>query len=158
MKEFLRQVAEHYYAGAHPEGRLCFVFPSKRAIGFFKKYLGEVVAANGRVTLAPECLTMGDFFSRAAGLRKADRIRQLLLLYECYCPLVKDPEPLDDFLYWGGVMLGDFDDVDKYLADPEKLWRNVEEFKDMQDLSFLEGDQEAAVREFLGNFRKDSPR
>lgn len=157
MKEFLRQVAEHYYADAHPEGRLCFVFPSKRAIGFFKKYLGEVVAANGRVTLAPECLTMGDFFSRAAGLRKADRIRQLLLLYECYCPLVKDPEPLDDFLYWGGVMLGDFDDVDKYLADPEKLWRNVEEFKDMQDLSFLESDQEAAVREFLGNFRKDSP-
>ena len=157
MKEFLRQVAEHYYAGARPEGRLCFVFPSKRAIGFFKKYLGEVVAANGRVTLAPECLTMGDFFSRAAGLRKADRIRQLLLLYECYCPLVKEPEELDDFLYWGGVMLSDFDDVDKYLADPEKLWRNVEEFKDMQDLSFLEGDQEAAVKEFLGNFRKDSP-
>ncbi len=157
MKEFLRQVAEHYYAGAREQGRLCFVFPSKRAIGFFKKYLGEVVAANARVTLAPECLTMGDFFSRTSGLRKADRIRQLLLLYECYCPLVKDPEPLDDFLYWGGVMLGDFDDVDKYLADPEKLWRNVEEFKEMQDLSFLEGDQEAAVREFLGNFRKDSP-
>lgn len=157
MKEFLRQVAEHYYAGARPDGRLCFVFPSKRAIGFFKKYLGEVVAANGRVTLAPECLTMGDFFSRAAGLRKADRIRQLLLLYECYCPLVKEPEPLDDFLYWGGVMLSDFDDVDKYLADPEKLWKNVEEFKDMQDLSFLEGDQEAAVKEFLGNFRNDTP-
>ena len=157
MKEFLRQVAEHYYAGALEQGRLCFVFPSKRAVGFFKKYLGEVVAANARVTLAPECLTMGDFFSRAAGLRKADRIKQLLLLYECYCPLVKEPEPLDDFLYWGGVILGDFDDVDKYLADPEKLWKNVEEFKDMQDLSFLEGDQKAAVTEFLGNFRNDGP-
>ena len=157
MKEFLRQVAEHYYAGAPREDRLCFVFPSKRAIGFFKKYLGEVVAANGRVTLAPECLTMSDFFGRAAGRRKADRIRQLLLLYECYCPLVKNPEPLDEFLYWGGVILGDFDDVDKYLADPERLWKNVEEFKAMQDLSFLDEEQELAVRQFLGNFQKDSP-
>ena len=157
MKEFLRQVAEHYYAGAPRTDRLCFVFPSRRAIGFFKKYLGEVVAGSGRVTLAPECLTMSDFFGRAAGRRKADRIRQLLLLYECYCPLVKEPEPLDEFLYWGGVMLGDFDDVDKYLADPEKLWKNVEEFKEMQDLSFLEEDQELAVRQFLGNFQKDGP-
>ena len=157
MKEFLRQVAEHYYAGAPIQDRLCFVFPSRRAIGFFKKYLGEVVAANGRVTLAPECLTMGDFVCRAADRRKADRIKQLLLLYECYCPMVNNPEPLDEFLYWGGVILGDFDDVDKYLADPEKLWKNVEEFKEMQDLSFLEGDQELAVRQFLGNFKKDAP-
>ena len=55
MKEFLRQVAEHYYAGASSQGRLCFIFPNRRAIGFFKKYLGEVVAANDRVLLAPEC-------------------------------------------------------------------------------------------------------
>ena len=157
MKEFLRQVAEHYYAGASSQGRLCFIFPNRRAIGFFKKYLGEVVAANGRVLLAPECYTMNDFFCRVTGSHKADRIQQLLLLYECYSKLIPNAEPLDDFLYWGGVMLSDFDDVDKYLADPEKLWKNVEEFKGMQDLSFLTPEQEKAIREFLGNFSKDGP-
>ncbi|MCR5560850.1 MAG: PD-(D/E)XK nuclease family protein [Bacteroidales bacterium] len=157
MKEFLRQVAEHYYAGASDGDRLCFVFPNRRATGFFKKYLGEVVARQGRVTLSPDCFTMNDFFARVTGSHRADRIKQLLLLHECYSALVPNPEPLDDFLYWGGVMLGDFDDVDKYLADPEKLWKNVEEFKGMQDLSFLSPDQEAAVKEFLGHFRSDTP-
>lgn len=157
MKEFLRQVAGHYYAGALSPGRLCFVFPNRRAIGFFKKYLGEIVAGRGTVTMAPECFTMNDFFCRVTGAHKADRIKQLLVLYECYSSLVKDAEPLDDFLYWGGVMLSDFDDVDKYLADPEKLWKNVEEFKGMQDLNFLDEGQEKAIREFLGHFTKDGP-
>ena len=157
MKEFLRQVAEQYYAGDALPGRLCFVFPNRRAIGFFKKYLSGVVAERGIVMLSPECCTMNDFFCRITGSHKADRIKQLLLLYECYSVLVREPEPLDDFLYWGGVMLGDFDDVDKYLADPEKLWKNVEEFKGMQDLSFLDEEQEKAIREFLGHFTKDGP-
>lgn len=157
MTEFLRLVAEHYYAGAPAAGRLCFVFPSKRSIGFFKKYLGQTIARRGVITLAPECCTMNEFFCRITGSHTADRIKQLLLLYECYSRLNPKAEPLDDFLYWGGVMLSDFGDVDKYLADPEKLLRNVEEFKQMQDLSFLGEDQEAAVREFLGQFDKDGP-
>ena len=152
MAEFLRQLARKYSADMDSLGRLCFIFPNKRAVAFFGKYLSEEVSARGHASLAPACFTMNDFFCRITGGHKADRILQLLLLYRCYSGLVKNPEPLDDFLYWGGVMLSDFDDVDKYLADPEKLWKNVEEFKDMQDLSFLSDDQKAAILEFIGHF------
>ena len=154
MSEFLRQLARHYYAGGDIS-RLCFVFPNKRAVLFFRKYLAEEVKESGRASMAPACCTMDDFFCRITGSHKADRILQLLRLYECYCRLVKNPESLDDFLYWGGVMLSDFNDVDKYLADPEKLWKNVGEFKGMQDLSFLDEDQKAAVLEFIGHFERD---
>ncbi len=155
MTEFLRQVAEHYYAGEPANGRLCFVFPSKRAIAFFKKYLGEMAASRKEAILAPECYTMNEFFCKLSGSHKADRIQQTVTLYKCYCSLYPKAESLDDFLYWGGVILSDFDDVDKYLADPQKLWKNVEEFKQMQDLSFLSEDQQAAVKEFLGQFNVD---
>ncbi len=155
MTEFLRQVARQYYTGGHDFSRLCFVFPNKRAVLFFRKYLAEEIKKDGRTCIVPECLTMNDFFCRVTSARKADRILQLIRLYECYCRLVREPEPLDDFLYWGGVMLSDFDDVDKYLADPDRLWKNVDEFKSMQDLSFLEEDQRDAIREFLGHFDRE---
>ena len=152
MAEFLRQLARKYGAEADSLGRLCFIFPNKRAVAFFGKYLSEEVAGRNRAFLAPACFTMNDFFCRITGDHKADRILLLLRLYKCYGSIVKNPEPLDDFLYWGGVMLSDFDDVDKYLADPEKLWKNVQEFKDMQDLSFLSEDQRKAILEFIGHF------
>ena len=151
MAEFLRQLARKYGADGSPD-RLCFIFPNKRATVFFGKYLSEELKEQGRTSRAPAYFTMNDFFYRITGGHKADRILQLLRLYDCYSRLVKNPEPLDDFLYWGGVMLADFGDVDKYLADPEKLWKNVEEFKDMQDLSFLSEDQRAAILEFIGHF------
>ncbi|MBO4595945.1 MAG: PD-(D/E)XK nuclease family protein [Bacteroidales bacterium] len=156
MTPFLKQVALHYFTDGNP-GRLCFVFPNKRAIGFFKKYLGELVASKGIVMMSPECYTMNDFFCQITGSHLADRIKQLILLYECYCSYNKNAETLDDFLYWGGIMLSDFNDVDKYLADPGKLWKNVEEFKSMQDLSFLEKDQAAALSQFLRTLEKDGP-
>ena len=31
------------------------------------------------------------------------------------------------------MILGDFDDVDKYLVEPERLFANVAEFKEIQD-------------------------
>ena len=154
MKEFLRQVASHYYP-AEDIGRIIFIFPNKRAIAFFGKYLAEEVAASGRTAMAPRCFAMNDFFVRLAGGHKADRTLLLLRLYDCYKLLNPNAEPLDDFLYWGGIMLSDFDDVDKYLADPGKLWKNVGEFKDMQDLSFLSENQRKAILEFLGHFERD---
>lgn len=156
MTEFLRQIARHYYTKGSMR-KLCFVFPNKRALSFFKKYLSEEVAKAGRTTMAPECLTMSSLFYRLTKGHEADSIQQLLVLYDCYRKLNPEAEPLDDFIYWGSVMLSDFNDVDKYLADPEKLWKNVEEFKSMQDLSFLNEEQQKAINEFLGHFRQDGP-
>lgn len=156
MTEFLKQVARHYYPSDDLRG-ICFIFPNKRSALFFKKYLGEEVAKEKRTVMAPRCYTMNDFFYKVSGARKTDRIRQLLILYDCYRNVHRNPEPIDDFLYWGTVILSDFEDVDKYLADPAKLWKNVEEFKGMQDLSFLNEDQQKAIRGFLGHFSNDGP-
>ena len=148
-EEFLRQVARHYFASVES---LCFVFPNKRAAVFFKKYLGQEVAASGHAKQAPGCFTMNDFFYHISGAHKAGRIKQLLVLYDCYKKLNSKAEPIDEFLYWGEMMLSDFGDVDKYLADPSKLWKNASELKAMQDLSFLSEEQQEAIKRFLGNF------
>ena len=63
-------------------------------------------------------------------------------------------EPLDEFIFWGGVLLSDFAEVDKYLVKPDHIFKNVAEFRQMQDdLSYLEPGQREAMESFLGQFR-----
>lgn len=159
MAQFLKQVAEHYFAQGAIE-KNCFIFPNRRALVFFKKYLGACVAASGNPVFAPECYTMNDFFYRICKTSSTDRITLLTRLYDCYKPLFekrsgKSAEPLDDFIFWGDVILSDFNDVDKYLVSPEAIFTNIAQYKEMQsDLSYLTDTQREALESFLGNFRQ----
>ena len=157
MTPFLEQVARHYYAREGIED-LCFVFPNRRALVFFRKYLGECVAREGRVMRVPELVTVDDFFQRLSGLKKTDPVHLLLELYDCYKPLYEGvgghAEELDEFIFWGDVLLTDFGDVDKFLVDPERLFSNIADLRAMQDdFSYLSPEQEEALRAFLSHFR-----
>ena len=154
MKPFLKQVAEHYLA-TDIEGT-CFVFPNRRSAVFFRKYLGDLLreGGEGRPMHAPMSLTINDFFYRVYGGDVADRIRLLLELYESYKTVYPKAEPLDEFIFWGEVILGDFDDVDKFLVDAKNLFTDVADFKSIQDdFSHLSGPQRKAVEQFIGHFR-----
>ncbi len=159
MTPFLRQVADHY----HKEGdirRNCFIFPNRRSMIFFRRYLCEIVAQDGSVpVVAPQMLTINDFFFKAAGARATDRVRLLLDLYDCYKELNPKAESLDEFIFWGDVILGDFNDVDKYLVDPVQLFRNISDYKEIQDdYAYLSPAQKEAVNAFIRHFRDDSGR
>ncbi len=157
MKEFLRQVAEHYVKALSNSGgeSLCFIFPNRRSTVFFRKMLAEAYAASGSGSpcVAPELITINDFFAKASSVTVADRISLLLELYDCYCELYPKAEPLDEFIYWGDVLLGDFNDVDKYRVDPSQLFTNVADFKSMSDdFSYLSANQRKAIESFLAHF------
>ena len=157
MTPFLDQAARHYYAEGGMED-LCFVFPNRRALVFFSKYLGECVAREHRVMRVPELVTMDDFFQRLSGMKKTDPVHLLKELYDCYKPLYEAQgaraEELDEFIFWGDVLLTDFGDVDKFLADPERLFSNIADLRAMQDdFSYLSPEQEEALRAFLSHFR-----
>ncbi len=155
MTEFLRKVAEHYL-GSTDISRLQFVFPNRRSTVFFRKYLCETLEQRGGpAILAPAMTTMGDLFLKASGMRKAERIHLIVKLYDCYRKLNPTAEPLDDFIFWGDVLLSDFDDVDKYLADPSRLFTNVSDFNSLQDdLSWLSEGQRDALSRFIRHFRR----
>ena len=136
---------------------ICFIFPNRRSRAFFLKYLGEETASKGTVPiLAPEALTINDFFYRATKSSQTDRTRLLVELYGQYKALNQKAESLDDFIFWGDILLGDFDDVDKYLADPAKIFTNIAEFKKMQDgMEYLTDTQREAIERLIGHFRND---
>jgi CRISPR/Cas system-associated exonuclease Cas4 (RecB family) len=155
MKQFLKQVVDHYFADGKNPGR-CFIFPNRRSQVFFTKYLGEAVEKSGKPVVAPKMMTINDFFFTMSKERSADRVNLLLDLYECYSALNPKAEPLDEFIFWGDVILGDFDDVDKYLVDPEKLFANISDFKSIQDsYSYLTENQRKAIESFVSHFSRE---
>ncbi len=157
MTPFLKQVARHYYECGDIRKR-CFVFPNRRSMIFFRKYLCEEVAAYGNAPLvAPQMLSISDFFSHLSGMKTSGRVRLLVELYECYCRLNPKAESLDEFIFWGDVLLGDFNDVDKYLVDPEQLFRNISDYKELQDdYTYLTETQKEAINAFIRHFKDDS--
>lgn len=161
-KQFLKQVAEHYYNGGEVE-KCCFIFPNRRSMAFYSKYLSEAVKGADRPIMAPAMFTVNDFFYKIAGKRSIDRVTQLLELYQVYTEVFTahnrqeglKSESLDEFIFWGEVILADFNDVDKYLVDPKQLFANVSDFKQLQDtFSYLTETQRKAIEGFVGHFKE----
>ena len=69
-------------------------------------------------------------------------------------------ETFDEFLYWGEMLLNDFDDIDKYMANARMLFSNVTDLREIEnDFDFLSDEQIAAIRSFWSSFypRGDTP-
>lgn len=158
---FLEQIARIWYAEAGDAlMEYCFVFPNRRSSLFFCKYLGE---AAGKPVFSPKLLTINDLMTDLSGLRPVDKIGALYTLYRNYAALMwpgEEPkESFDEFVYWGDVLLGDFDDVDKYLVDASRLFTNVSDLKEIDtDYSFLSEEQRKAVQTFWESFLLQSGR
>ena len=162
MNPFLRQVAKWYYA-QDSLGRMVFVLPNRRSLAFLRKHFCDLAAADSRTMLAPRLTTIGDFFSTISGIASSDRISLLLELYGVYKKLFPKPESLDDFIYWGDVLLSDFDDVDKYRVDARMLFRNIADLKAIKDdYAYADEKQKEAIDRLVSNFdgitHSDNPR
>lgn len=162
MIPFLQQVATHYVTEAGNDlGKYAFIFPNRRASVFFRKYLKEVfnLKGPGHAIFAPKILTINDFFYRAAGMEATDRIQLLIELYDVYKALNPKAEPLDEFVFWGDILLGDFDDIDKYRVDAKGLLANIADLKAIQDsFSYLSDRQREAIESFIRHFRDNNGR
>lgn len=160
--DFLQSVA-HYYIHTYEKTavsndwrNMCFVFPSHRAGVFFKEILRKELG--NRVVWGAPVITLDDFIAEEAkknGLRKADNITLAFELYEVYREVMAGVEgsvhEFDRFYTWSSMFLGDFDDIDKYLANAEHIFTNVADYKEIYDrLDTLTHEQRSIIEAFWG--------
>ena len=151
--KFLEAVAERF-AKRESLDRICFVFPNRRAAVFFRKYLGEKA---GRPLFVPAMRTIDELFQEVSGLKLVEKVPALDRLYRIYRALLEEEgrtaEPFDDFIYWGDILMSDFDDIDKYRVDAGKMLVNLRDLKELTaDYDFLSDTQKEAIAEFCGSF------
>jgi hypothetical protein len=110
--------------------------------------------AAGKPIFSPAVLTISGLFFELSGKQPADHLRMLFLLYRIYIRHSRRNESFDNFVYWGELLLGDFDDVDKYLVDARRLFSNVTDLHDIErHFDYLNESQIAAIRSFWSSFR-----
>ncbi len=148
---FLKLVAHDLYAQTGGDlSRTAIIFPNKRASLFFNEYLA---AETDRPMWSPTYLSISELFHQLSDLKPGDPIRLVCLLYRVFCEETGSEESLDDFYFWGELLIADFDDVDKNLVDASRLFGNLQDLHDLDDdYSFLDKTQEEAIHRFFRNF------
>src|SRR4030065_795860 len=158
MVYFLERIARLLYEqNGGNVGNHCLVFPSRRAGLYFLKYFAAYL---DKPIWTPSILTINEFFGTFSDLIIADNEILLFELYKIYRRLNRSAESFDEFYFWGDMLINDFDDVDKYLAEASVLFRNVQDFKNI-DYQFGDIDpvQAEIIKRFWKNFEpeKHSP-
>ena len=157
METFLSIVAKDLYKRHGADlSRVAVIFPNKRAGLFFNEHLAE---ESNRPIWSPAYLSISELFQQLSAqrsenpLKLGDSIKLVCELYKIFREETKSEETLDDFYFWGELLISDFDDADKNLVDADKLFSNLQDLKNiMDDFDFLNEDQEAAIRQFFQNF------
>ena len=154
MKPFLETVASHlYHTIGNDLSHTAIVFPNKRAGLFFNEYLAR---QSSHPVWSPTYLTINELFTTyplEQPLTTADPITLVCQLYQVFIMKTGRQESLDDFYFWGELLISDFDDADKNLVDTSRLFSNLQELKSiMEGYDFLDKEQEEAIRQFFHNF------
>lgn len=121
---FLREKVDEIFGNhARELHEIIVVLPSKRAVLFFLKFLSER-APKG--TIAPDVMTIDEFFSRIAGSEITDYSKLLLTLLKVARQRVPDRcKSLSEFMSWGPQLLNDFNVIDEHLIEPDQILRNA---------------------------------
>ncbi|MDD2961307.1 MAG: PD-(D/E)XK nuclease family protein [Muribaculaceae bacterium] len=151
MEPFLKLLAKQYLKNEKDDiYNFCFIFPNRRSGLFFKKHLEET---NDDAFISPQITTISDFVSDISETIETNRIELLLALYEQYEILAKDADgeiaSFDQFIFWGDMLLNDFNDIDKYLANAHDLFSNIKEIKEINS-TYLTQEQIEVLNEFFG--------
>ena len=112
-----------------------------------------MAAQSDRPIWSPAYISISELFQQLSIQKLGDPIRLVCELYKVFREETKSEESLDDFYFWGELLISDFDDVDKNLVDADKLFTNLQDLKNiMDDFDFLDEEQESAIRQFFQNF------
>lgn len=108
---------------------LTLLLPTQRAVLFFNRHLMSLV---NRPVWQPRVRCITDLMFDIAKVRQAPPLLLCYKLYQSYLAVMQRNESFDDFFFWGNVMLSDFDQIDKYLVDSDKIFSNIADHKEIE--------------------------
>ena len=131
------------------------VFPGKRAGMFLNR---EFAALSDKPVWTPHYCTMGDLFQSITSLQVADPLKCICLLHNVMQKVLGADytETLDEFWSWGEVLMADFDDIDKHMADAKAIFTNIADQERLKNLDYLDEHQRETLMRFFGRFSLES--
>ena len=152
-KTFLEYVAEDIIGKYGTNlSRIAVVFPNKRAALFLNEHLARIA---GQPVWSPAYITISDLFRQHTDLKPADPIKLICDIHKSFTKCTGIDETLDHFYGWGQLLLADFDDIDKNMADADSIFCNLKDIHELDDISYLDNEQKEMLARFFANFSDD---
>lgn len=131
MEPFLQTLAAKLYNDYSSKlSKICIVFPNRRAGLFLQQYLSSMIQTP---IWMPQMFALEDFVLHLSGKTKSNQLILITRLFKVYRSLSGDnKQSFSEFLAWGNMLLSDFDEIDQYLQDGEKIFNYLDELKIMQ--------------------------
>ena len=150
---FLEYVAEDIISKYGTDlSRIAVVFPNKRAALFLNEHLARLA---GQPVWSPAYITISDLFRQHTDLKTADPIKLICDIHKSFTKCTGIDETLDHFYGWGQLLLADFDDIDKNMADADSIFCNLKDIHELDDISYLDNEQKEMLARFFANFSDD---
>ncbi|MBT8234961.1 MAG: PD-(D/E)XK nuclease family protein [Bacteroidia bacterium] len=151
MRRFLNEVLEDLHKVHDSFEDLIFILPNKRAGTFL---LNAMAGITGKTSFAPKIHSIETFVQEVSGLEYAPSTIQLFELYNTYRNLnSSNAESFVDFSLWASPLLQDFNELDRYLVDANKLFEHLAAIHEINQWD-LHGEPTAMISNYL-RFWKD---
>ncbi|MFP4844470.1 PD-(D/E)XK nuclease family protein [Winogradskyella sp. PE311] len=126
---------------------LYFILPSKRAGTFLKHHISSLLS---QPIFSPTILSIEEFVEELSGLQTIPNTDLLFKLYNVYIKNTKkgNQETFDSFVKWAQILLQDFNEIDRYLIDENKIFDYLSAIKELTHWS-LEINQTDLVKNHL---------
>lgn len=147
MKKFHQSLVDHISLEDLPSLKShCYVFPTKRGGVFFKQKL--LNSFKGENFFLPAILSIEEFIEKLTNRSITDELTLLFELYKVYQKRDKLLD-FDRFYAWGKIILKDYDEIDRYMADAKQIYHGLQELKEIENV-FGFNDE---LRDIVANFR-----
>ena len=153
MQPILESLAKHLVnTGGAGSGETRIILPNRRAGLFLQRHLARM---SPDVRWSPRIYAISDFINEFSHIDACDPVEAVFTLHEVYQKVKEQPDPLDEFFYWGEIMIHDFDELDKYLVDAGMLFRNIADLKEIEEpLAGLDDPQISFISQFWEGFHE----
>ena len=158
MKSFLEECAEDILRKYDDDNTVCVVFPNKRTLLHFRKSYARI---KNKVAFSGHLFPIDKVLSQFVPTVNADELTLLFKLYEAFSEVFRHEGMLNagiaadfnTFYDTGRKILSDFNEIDNYLVDIDRLCRN---FADLNEIDVfyagMEPEVVSIIKSFWSNF------
>ncbi|NRA94467.1 MAG: PD-(D/E)XK nuclease family protein [Psychroserpens sp.] len=154
MGTFLNDVVRDLNEQKKDFSKLTFILPSKRAGTFLKHNIAKEL---NKTIFLPEITSIESFVESLSGLNYANNTELLFRFYSVYLRHTPKElqEPFELFSKWAQLLLQDFNEIDRYLISPNKIFDYLDAIKQIEHLHWSsEDNQTDYIKRYLSFWKR----
>lgn len=154
MVKFLQETLADIKKNHSDLSEITFILPSKRAGGFL---MHEIKKEASKTQFAPRIISIEEFIEEVSNISIIDNTELLFKSYEAYLKTTSiiEKDDFETFSTWANTLLNDFNEIDRYLVEPEPFFNYLASIKTLERWG-VNDEQTQLITNYLG-FWKSLP-